>query len=77
MGVACGAAPVLIGIAHITRMVNLSMLILKVIPSVCRGGLRDNLLKPTAWRSFQVQRMLRAAGLHVGGVWCPGCTDTQ
>ena len=39
---------------------------------VLRCG-RDNLLKPTAWRSFQVQRTLRAPSFHLGGVWCRAC----
>ena len=34
---------------------------------------KDNLLKLTDWRSFQVQRSLRAPGFHVGGVWCRAC----
>ena len=34
---------------------------------------KDNLLKLTDWRSFQVQRTLRAPGFHVGGVWCRAC----
>ena len=34
---------------------------------------KDNLLKLTDWRSYQVQRTLRAPNFHVGGVWCRAC----
>ena len=45
---------------------------------VCCAGVvltcgKDNLLKLTDWRSFQVQRTLGAPGFHVGGVWCRAC----
>ena len=34
---------------------------------------KDDLLKLTDWRSFQVERTLRAPSFHVGGVWCRAC----
>ncbi len=38
---------------------------------------KDNLLKLTDWRSFQVQRTLHAPSFHVGGVWCRACMDAD
>ena len=34
---------------------------------------KDDLLKLTDWRSFQVERTLRAPSFHVAGVWCRAC----
>ena len=34
---------------------------------------KDDLVKLTDARTFQVAASLRAPGFHVGGVWCKAC----